>query len=161
MGQTVKTFEDGAYLEYDQGKFDGWCVYLTKRDGSRRSPTDVDYFVALRRLADKYDAGQIYSDFVRVYDLTGKQLERDALSAITRIASDYGQGALLVDKVLSTLYMTMIAEENKQFSRLGKRIKRLGVHQVLIENQSVEHAAHSTRGKAWRDIDKLCKERGF
>lgn len=161
MGQLIKSFEDGAYLEYDRGSFDDWCVYLTKSDGNRRPPRDVDYFSQLKHLANRYGVERIYTDYVRVYDLTGKQVESSALANITAIASAYGADALEIDKIFSILYMAMIAEERKKFTRLGKRIKRLGIYKLLIENRSVSDAANFMRGMGWRDIDILCRERGF
>lgn len=161
MGQLIKSFSDGSFLEYDRGNFDGWCVYLTKRDGSRRPPRDVDYFGQLKRLADKYGVSPIYSDYVRVYDLTGRQVEERALLTISQIADSYGSDALEVDVIFSTLYLAMIAEEQKQFTRLGKRIKRLGIYKLLFENCSVGEAANFMRGMRWRDIARLCADRGF
>lgn len=55
----------------------------------------------------------------------------------------------------------MIAEEQKQFTRLGKRIKRLGIHMLLLESKSVHEAANFIRGMGWRDIATHCDERGF
>ena len=161
MGQLIKSFSDGSFLEYDRGGFDEWCVYFTNRDGSRSPPTDVDYFNLLKQLADRYGAEQIYSDFVRVYDLTGKWAEKSSLDEITQIAASYGADSLAVDVVFSILYMAMIAEEQKKFTRLGKRIKRLGVYTLLMENYSVPKAADFMRGMNWRDIARLCEERGF
>lgn len=161
MGQLIKSFVDGSYLEYDRGSFDDWCVYLTKSNGIRRPPRDVDYFNQLKCFADKYGVDRIYNDYVRVYDLTGKQVEASALSNITAIASSYGDDTLEIDVIFSILYMAMIAEERKKFTRLGKRIKRLGIYKLLIENRSVGEAANFMRGMGWRDIDYLCRERGF
>ena len=161
MGQLIKSFVDGSYLEYDRGSFDDWCVYLTKSNGIRRPPRDVDYFNQLKHFTGKYGVDRIYNDYVRVYDLTGKQVEASALSNITAIASSYGNDALEIDVIFSILYMAMIAEERKKFTRLGKRIKRLGIYKLLIENRSVGEAANFMRGMGWRDIDYLCRERGF
>lgn len=55
----------------------------------------------------------------------------------------------------------MVAEENKAYTRLGKRIKRLGVHIYLIDNESLDYSVNFMKGMGWRQIDKLCKERGF
>ena len=55
----------------------------------------------------------------------------------------------------------MVAEENKQFTKLGKRIKRLGIHQILQENLDVAKAAQYSRGMKWREIHDECIERGF
>ena len=161
MGQLIKSFSDGSFLEYDQGSFDGWCVYLTKSNGSRKPPRDVDYFSQLKQLADKYGANQVYNDYVRVYNLTGKQVEEHSLIAISQIATSYGNDTLEVDVIFSILYMAMIAEEQKKFTRLGKRIKRLGIYKLLIENRSVSESANFMRGMGWRDIATLCEERGF
>ena len=67
MGQRIKTFSDGSFLEYDRGSFDDWCVYLTKPDGNRKPPRDMDYFKQLQNLASimvlkKYTA--IMSKFI-------------------------------------------------------------------------------------------------
>jgi hypothetical protein len=40
----------------------------------------------------------------------------------------------------------MVAEENYPGTKLGKRLKRLGVHQILIEGMKVETAANWSRG---------------
>lgn len=161
MGQRIKSFVDGSFLEYDRGSFDDWCVYLTKSDGSRRPPRDTDYFYQLKQFAIKYGTDRIYGDYVRVYDLTGKTVEKTALATITTIASSYCDDALDVDVIFSILYMAMIAEERKKYTRLGKRIKRLGIYKLLIENRSVAESANFMRGMGWRDIDYLCRERGF
>lgn len=161
MRRQIKSFPDGSFLEYDRGGFDDWCVYYTNSSGSRKAPRDMDYFTQLEDLANKYGAEQIYGDFVRVYDLTGTQVEQTDLIAISQIAAAYGNDALELDVVFSTLYMAMIAEERKEFTRLGKRIKRLGVHMLLIENFGVNDAANFMRDMAWRDIARLCEEYGF
>ena len=161
MGQRIKSFADGSFLEYDRGSFDGWCVYLVRRDGTRKPPRDVDYFYQLKRLAGKYGAGRIYRDFVCVYDLTGKRAERSALDQISRIAAFYGGDARKVDLTFSILYMAMISEEQKAYTKLGKRVKRLGVHRLLMEGRGVEESANFMRGMPWREIAKLCQARGF
>lgn len=162
MGQLIKTFNDGSYLEYDRGSFDDWCVYLTKPDGNRKPPRDMDYFNQLKELARKYGVEKVYWDYVEVYKITGKEVHNSELNVITEIAETYApEDILLVDTIFSILYMAMIAEERKRNTRLGKRIKRLGIHKLLLENCSVPEAANFMRGMGWRDIDALCRERGF
>lgn len=55
----------------------------------------------------------------------------------------------------------MIAEENKAGTVLGKRIKRLGVHQVLLENISPRIAANFSRGMRAKEIIGECIKRKF
>lgn len=161
MGQLIKSFSDGSYLEYDRGSFDDWCVYLTKNNGIRKPPRDMDYFCQLKELAGNYGVEQVYSDYVRVYNHTNRSVEKTVLDEISEIASRYGHDALEVDVIFSILYMAMIAEERKKNTRLGKRIKRLGIYVLLVENRTVSEAANFMRGMGWRDIDVLCRERGF
>lgn len=161
MGQLIKEFENGTFLEYDRGGFDDWCVYFTDTNGTRKPPRDVDYFKQLTELAEKYSVEKVYTDYVQVYNLTGKEVEQPALAEISRISASYGRDALDVDIIFSILYMAMIAEERKKYTRLGKRIKRLGIYKLLIEKRSVYEAANFMRGMGWRDIDALCRERGF
>lgn len=161
MGQRIKTFQDRSFLEYDRGSFDEWCVYFTDSSGVRKPPRDADYFSQLKQLACQYGADKVYRDYVRVYDMTGKQVNRSALNNISQLAGCYGGNSLQVDIIFSILYMAMIAEEQKAHTKLGKRIKRLGIYKLLIENENVYEAANFMRGMDWKDIAKLCKERGF
>lgn len=161
MGQMIKKFVDGSFLEYDRGSFDDWCVYFTQPSGSRRPPRDTDYFSALKSYAAKYGVQKIYDDYVLVYELTGKRVEAEPLRQITEISRWYDQDALQIDIIFSILYMAMIAEEQKKNTRLGKRIKRLGIYALLIENKTVSEAANFMRGMGWKEIDGLCRQRGF
>lgn len=161
MGHITKRFADGSFLEYDEGKFDKWCVYYTDSEGDRNPPRDIDYFNQLRELSSKYGVDRIYGDFVKVYDFTGKKVTDDGFNQISNIASKYGADALEVDVLFSILYMAMVAEECKQNTRLGRRIKRLGIHKLLVEEENVYQAANFMRGMGWRDIARMCEERGF
>lgn len=161
MGIKIRTFQDGSFLEYDKGSFDSWCVYFTKASGERKPPRDMDYFAQLKELASRYGASRVYDDYVHIYDRTGKKISEAVFSEIHILAEYYGKDALQVEVLLSILYMTMIAEERKEYTRLGKRIKRLGVYQLLMEGKSIRESANFTRGMGWRDIAALCEARGF
>ena len=65
------------------------------------------------------------------------------------------------EKTFMILLMSMIAENRKRNTRLGKRIKRLGVHDLLLVSRNVMHAANFMRGMKWHEIDCLCREYGF
>lgn len=55
----------------------------------------------------------------------------------------------------------MIAEENKLNAILKKRIKRLGMYQVLVQNYPPSVAANYSKGKKWRELDALMVHYGF
>lgn len=61
----------------------------------------------------------------------------------------------------NVLYAGMIAEENKENTILKKRIKRLGVHQVLIDNVSPGETAVFSKGKKWKELDEIMRLKGF
>ena len=161
MGQVIHKFSDGSFLEYDQGRFDDWCVYFSEKDGTRNPPRDEEYFSELKEIAGRHGTEKVYADYVSVYDLTGKSVDDSVFSKIAVIAGTYGADSLEMEKILSILYMAMIAEEKKEYTRLGKRIKRLGIHKLLLEDSSVKDAANFMRGMNWRQTAKLCEDRGF
>lgn len=160
--EKIKEFIDGSFLEYNRGSFDEWCVYYTNMEGKKKAPKDVDYFETLYNFSLKYGANRVYSDYVEIYDRTEKIVDKDVLVYITQIANEYEeQDVLEVDIMFSILYLAMISEENKEYSKLGKRIKRLGIYSLLKENRNIEESAVFMKGMKWREIDKLCIERGF
>lgn len=157
----VKRFRDGSILEFDKGNFDRFCVYLTRPGRRKFAPSDEQCFDKLLEIGLIYGREEVYNDFVQVYDATNNRVEENTLNLIDQISNHYGQGALNVSILFTVLYMAMIAEENKKNTRLGKRIKRLGVHQVLMENYTIDQAANFSIGLGWRDIDANCIQRGF
>ena len=161
MGKIIKTFSDGSYLEYDRGSFDDWCVYMVEIDGNRKPPRDKDYFSEIKELSQKYGVNNLYQAYVLVYDNTQKNVTDYGIGIAEKASLNFGEDQLRVQKIFTILYMAMIAEENKKFTRLGKRIKRLGIYKLLYENASVDEAANFMRGMNWREIDELCKKRGF
>jgi len=160
MPVLIKSFCDGCWLEYDHGKFDAWCIYLANPNG-RYAPRDVDYFSRLYALGETYGHARIYADFVKIYAVTTAELKHPILQGIERLASAYGADTLEIEKLLTILYAGMVAEENKDKAVLKKRIKRLGMHQVLVDKLAPEVAAHFSRGKPWRTLDQECLARGF
>ena len=57
--------------------------------------------------------------------------------------------------------MSMVAECNKKHSILKKRIKHLGVYNILFDKYDIDYVTKYMRGKSWRYLDKLMKERGI
>lgn len=161
MGQLVFSFDDGSTLEYDSGAFDKWCVYLTRPNQTRYAPRDFQYFQRLSIYASKYGAKTLYDDFVIIYDRATKTLNKSVFDEIVSLCRKYGDDKTNIAIDFSIIYMGMVAEENKAYTRLGKRVKRLGVHQVLIEGMDYNEAANYSRGKKWLEIHKICTEKGF
>lgn len=161
MGNIIVNFEDGSFLEYDRGSFDDWCVYLNRPNERRYPPRDYQYFERLRNYASKYDSQTIYDDFIKIYEETSKSLSNDVFDLIKEITKKYDSDNLDIAIDFSIIYMGMVAEENKAFTRFGKRVKRLGGYQVLFEGLSPNEAANFSKGKKWREIDEICRSKGF
>lgn len=161
MSCKIKQFADGAYIEFDRGKFDDWCVYFVQPGKKRFAPTDVQYFRRLRELGTKHGNQQIYDDFVQIYEKTGPQIEGSVLQLIEKLSLHYAQDSRSLEILFAILYAGMVAEENKQFAVLKKRIKRLGMHQILLLNFSAQTAASFSKGKKWQELDKICRKLGF
>ena len=160
MPRIIKNFQDGSHLEYDRGKIDSWCVYIVKEDGTKKPPRDRDYFNELKQLADVYGAERVYGDFVEIYDSTTKAIDNAVLLRISQIASTYDD-SMEVDKLYTTFYMAMTAEENYPNTKLGRKIKRLAAHEILLEGREVGDAVNFMRSMGWKEINALCEERGF
>lgn len=161
MGRIIKQFQNGCSLEFSQGNFDNFCVYIVDENRNRTAPHDTEYFSDLKLLAETVGTDKVYEDFVKVYNMTGKTLEQSVLDEISLLSREYGTKSGMADVTFTILYATMIAEENKEYTKLGKRIKRLGVHMILKEQMSISEAANFTKGMRWRDIDRICNERNF
>jgi len=157
----LKTFQDGSTLEYGRGRFDEYCLFLSK-DQMTFTPHDKLYFKAIFTLATKHGAEKIYKDFVKIYDNTTDKIDPHILNTmIDKISRDYGKDSIEMNIIFSVLYAGMIAEENKAFSVLGKKVKRLGLYQVLFEGMQPDVAANFSKGKKYMEIERECIARGF
>jgi len=158
----IKELKHNRKVIFDQGKFDNWCVYVVESDGSKKAPFDNEYFSDLKNISLKYPNNKVYNDFVSIYDITTNMIEQNVLDLIDSIVSTYNiEDQILIEQWFSVIYAGMIAEENKQYAKLKKRIKRLGMHQTLILNFSPYEASKFSYGKKWYDLDKIMQPLGF
>jgi hypothetical protein len=161
MPRKIYQFSNGGSIEFDNGNFDNWCVFVTRPNGDRFAPKDIQYFSRLKKLGKIYGPDKIYHDFVVVYNRTTSEINPDVFKLIASLGSFYKKDALEIEIWFSVLYAGMVAEENKENTILKKRIKRLGMYQLLIDRISSEEAATFSKGKKWQELDKLMKSKGF
>jgi hypothetical protein len=157
----INTINGKHLVEFDQGKFDKWCVYLKRQHQGRYAPGDEEYFIFFKRLAVKHGSAKVYNDFIEIYHATTKQYSQAVVERIKQISQEYDDDAEDAEIWFSVIYGGMIAEENKEGMILKKRIKRLGMHQVLLENYAPALASKFSVGKQWKDLNTLMRERGF
>lgn len=161
MPTLIKKVRNRNIIEFDKGLFDNWCVYLTRPGQARYAPRDTEYFSRLKQLGDTHGHQRIYNDFVTYYIPTNRHIDPNILHLIIQLTEPFGNDGEEMDIWFSVIYAGMVAEENKANSILKKRIKRLGMHQVLIEGLDANYAANFSRGKRWRELDVLMKQKGF
>jgi hypothetical protein len=148
---------NGCLVEFGQGSFDDWCVYLTRPGSRKYAPRDPEYFEFLRRCALTHSTENVYRAFLAVFAVASRTPNPKAITIIQTESLAFAAESDEMEVWLSVMWGGMIAEENKAFSRLGKRIKHLGVHQVLVQGLPVLEAANWSRGKKWRDIAGECE----
>jgi hypothetical protein len=158
MKHIVAEYEETT-LGFGRGLFDDWCIYVL---GGKypKFPLDEWYFQVLLDWCKSRAPEDIYDDFVTIYDATTQAVAQSTLDEIRALSNRYPD-VNEASVVWTILYMGMIAEENKAGAILKKRIKRLGVYQVLIEGLTPTVAANYSRGQGADYLDKVCYYRGF
>lgn len=146
-------------MEFGQGKFDKWCVHTTRPNGTKWYAKDYEYLYWIQKLGKDYGKDNVYTDFLRVYDVSVFDYDDSiAYNVIQEVDKHYHKPT---EQWWSLFYKTMVAEERKENTILGKRIKRLGVYNVLFDNYSAKYTARYMRGMDWQDLDDLMYQRGI
>lgn len=159
QAQHIATLFDGTKLIFAQGKFDMWCIYHVSGE-RKHAIKDEEVFSLLEKYATSPTRFQLYHDFVNIFHDVTHVTNNGVLARIKELSLAYAN-AREIEFVLMFLYAGMVAEENKKFAKLKKYIKRLGVHQVLIERQRAQVAANYSKGKKWPELQQECDARGF
>ena len=159
-------FRDGSKMFHASGKFDSWCVYYEEPNKEPVALLDKGYFKVLNFLKEKYNGEKIYKDFVKIYDLVTTDFNQDVISTIQEISQTYGIHQLRAEKMFTVLYMAMVSEFH-WVSRAGKptvlnkRLKRLGVYQIVMLNYTPTDAANYSRHKSIPELREECERYGF
>jgi hypothetical protein len=149
----IKRLKHDRKVMFDDGAFDGYCVYVAD-DYNKRAPRDYEYFKFFLELTEVYGNDKVYNDFLTIYNKTDKEINHDIRDMIDDIVSTYNEDVRdKVEENLTVIWGGMIAEENKDNTYLGKRVKNLGMYQVLKGGMSPEDAAEFSKGKPWRELD--------
>lgn len=161
MERLIQRINKDISIFFDSGSFDDWCVYIRDSNG-KRAPLDTEYFDFFVNLAAKYSSDRVYSEFISIYSKVNSYVSKEVLEFIILIAKKYPSPLdrdVAINFIL--IYAGMIAERNKKFAVLKERVKRLGMHQILIENMPINEAANFSKGKKWKELDEICKTKGF
>ena len=156
--QKMITTDAGYEIYFGPGRFDSWCVYM-KDNNHEKIPLDKDYFLWILNLANKYSKKQVYKDFITIYNSVNEEFDENECYKICQTIDKHYEEDTTHWWVI--FYMTMVAECTKKNSILKKRIKHLGVYNILFDEYEVDYVVKYMRGKRWRELDKLMKERGI
>lgn len=159
----ITQLEDGTIIEQDRGTFDDYCVYVTKPGEDRFAPRDVQYFQFFIEKAERYTPEKIYSDYEKIYNKTDAIIRDEVIDEIRdEIVLEYDRSERNEFALwYIVIYMGMVAKENKRNAVLQKRIKRLGMYQILFNGMSARKAANYSKGRRVGELGPLCKQNGF
>lgn len=168
---SIRPFSDASRFEYIQGNFDSWCVcyFSSNKNGtvqsSYKSHTDEEMLTALQVLADTSGADRVYGDVKQIYDYVNKNFDESIYGVIDDILAHYEfdseEDYLYIGKLFFWFYLAMISEENKANTQLGKKIKFLAIHQILIEGYTPSKAANFSKGASAKMLIAKCASYGI
>ncbi|MEG0963247.1 MAG: hypothetical protein RSF88_10370 [Lachnospiraceae bacterium] len=121
----------------------------------------MEYFSFFIERAHRYGSEKIYRDYVSIYDQTTSIINKNVLDEIENISQTYDEERCDFAIWFSVIYMGMVTEKNKKNAVLKKRIKRLGMYQIMFENMRAGDAAFFSKGKKVAELDPLRRNRGF
>lgn len=156
----ITAFDDRTYLCYTRGAFDNWRVTFLDSEGKQEtSPKDTaffDYFLSL--MAYGNTGREIFNIIKRMSKKISKGMDidfdhlKDEIYEYAEELSIPEEEKLRFEKAMMSVLAAMLSEEQKAFTKLGKKLKLLGLHQVLIGKMDPKIAANWSRGKPWREI---------
>lgn len=161
----VRLRYDNEVIFFGHGADDVWCAYTGKYDAGIMycaMPSDKYYFKIIRDIADACNCHEaMYEDFSDLCRRTGKLVDPQVVEYIGRLADGYGPNGDVMYNMFFHVYYGMVAEENKAYAHLGKSIKMLGLHDLLIKRKTVDDSADCNRGGNWRNIYADCQRSGI
>lgn len=140
----LRQFVDGTQLVYDDGEYDGWRVSFYDNDKFVWSPTDEELFSELLSFGQEHN--DLFYAILAVADQIGPRTD------FAQVRIETIDGTLKEEKMYSALAAMMIAEERKKSTQLGKKVKLLGLFQLLLEGFTPYKAAHWSRGRSTEEI---------
>lgn len=161
--QIQAEMDGGVRVYFGRGRIDEYCVFV-ETDSRRYAPKDVEYFDSLKKIAVRHGElgrGKVYAIFQRLYESADGNIRQEVLDTIAEEVNSFGADALLLEHVLVNIYYAMVAEENREpreWFPLGKRMKKIGVYQLLVEDVAPAEAANNSRGRPWRDLLRIYEE---
>ena len=143
---------------FGEGNIDEWCVYCIKPNKKTWFAYDHEYLSWIRKMGKFHGENKIYDSFIRIYNNVSYNYDMiEGYEVIKDVSSDYPR----TEHYWTWFWMTMVAEERKENAILGKRIKRLGVYNILFDKYKLRYITSYMVGMKWYDLEELMMERGI
>ena len=159
----VQPMSFNQILFFGKGFFDDWAAYCgTPCDDGRiwcAMPKDRYYFEIVQLLASYHGVDTVYLDLLHIFERTGKKVDRKLIDRIFFMSVRYGSNQPWFFNAAMHIYYGMIAEENKENTKLGRSIKMNGLYSLLKGGRSVQESADECRNKRWQEIQAECLQR--
>lgn len=174
--------ENTLCIFFARGKIDNWCAYIAKQDEDRKwrlyAPTDKYYFERIFYVAYNQDKAypnrkesaytKLFNEILHISEIMyfdPKSIDIQICNEIDRIVAMYGEEnetyANMLKLALYEIYYGMVAEENKDGTILGRKIKILGLHDMLIKKKAIQNACDCNRNVSVGMIKNECNNLGF
>ncbi len=161
MLREIKRLRNGTVFSYGMGSYDEWCVYESNPEVRAKRVGDYDYFKKIRELGNIYEISDVFNTFCSIYNRTTAEIDEDILKDISETCEQYEDDYDKAEYAFCLLYLSMVSEMNKEYSKLGKRVKGLGIHQLLFQKMKIHDIANFTKGKKWFEVAAACEQYGF
>jgi len=152
----IMEFPDERLIWFQMGNINNWFVNTSRYpEPEKITPSetmnfdkDVQMLSWLLKMQDDY--GSIVMAHIRtIYNLVKTRFEMSPVSPlqtdwdlVMELAGFYEKTDVKkVSHIFGYVYYAMISEENYENTKLGKKLKLLGIHQVLLEGMKPEDAA--------------------
>ena len=152
---------NGYKFWFGRGRFDDYCVFCSKPNNKYWFALDKEYLGWIKRLGRRYGVDNVYEDFLQVYDLVDSDYEgkfRIVEDLIWDLDKHYNGNT---ERWWAVFYMTMVAECCRENTILNKRIKHLGVYNVLFDDMGAGYTSQYMKKMQWWELDDLMIERGI
>ena len=149
-------------ISFAKGRFDYWLVDAPGNVWLNAS--DDLWLQRAKDAADRHGRNEIYLEFNELYHLiTPDPYDLRAIYLIENRVYCSESAEML--KTFYWLRYAMLAEERRRVEDrkypLGKRVKRLGLLQVLYHGMTPQEAASWSKGRPAKEIAAMCRKYGF
>lgn len=154
-----------CHIFFGTGNIDDWCAWCSYlgKDGHEycAKATDMYYFERLEYLGLLYGYDTVYQHLYHIFVECRKDFSFALALTCYELSLFYKDHARLANDMFLHVYYGMVAEENKQNTKIGRLIKMNGLYSLLKDRRGVMMSTKECVGRRWRDIEAEANMRGI